>query len=199
VAGTNDRDGVTELLDRWNQGDVAARDALMPLVYDELRRVARRKLAGQHSDHTLQATALVHEAYMRLVNRKQAQWQDRTHFFALAAQMMRQILVDHARSHNAAKRGGGAISVTLDEESGGAAGTSIAGSSIVDLIDLDTALKKLAELDPRQSQLVELRFFGGLSIEEAAQAINISPATGKREWATARVWLHHAMTSGDRA
>ena len=165
MAGTNDRDGVTELLDRWNQGDVAARDALMPLVYDELRRVARRKLAGQHSDHTLQATALVHEAYMRLVNRKQAQWQDRTHFFALAAQMMRQILVDHARSHNAAKRGGGAISVTLDEESGGSAGTRhLLDSSIVDLIDLDTALNKLAELDTSLSLLVDLRFFGGLSI-----------------------------------
>ena len=165
----------------------------MPLVYDELRRVARRKLAGQRSNHTLQATALVHEAYMRLVNRKQTHWQDRAHFFALAAQMMRQILVDHARSHNAAKRGGEAISVTLDEDSPGPKGTIN-----VDLIDLDTALKKLATLDARQSQLVELRFFGGLSIEEAAQAVNISPATGKREWATARVWLHHAMTSGDR-
>jgi RNA polymerase sigma factor (TIGR02999 family) len=193
VDGTHARDGVTELLARWSQGDVAAREALMPLVYDELRRVARRKLAGQRSNHTLQATALVHEAYMRLVNRKQTYWQDRAHFFALAAQMMRQILVDHARSHNAAKRGGEAISVTLDEESPGSEGTIN-----VDLIDLDTALKKLATLDARQSQLVELRFFGGLSIEEAAQAVNISPATGKREWATARVWLHHAMTSGDR-
>jgi RNA polymerase sigma factor (TIGR02999 family) len=191
--GTHARDGVTELLARWSQGDVAAREALMPLVYDELRRVARRKLAGQRSNHTLQATALVHEAYMRLVNRKQTHWQDRAHFFALAAQMMRQILVDHARRHNAAKRGGEAISVTLDEDSPGPKGTIN-----VDLIDLDTALKKLATLDARQSQLVELRFFGGLSIEEAAQAVNISPATGKREWATARVWLHHAMTSGDR-
>jgi RNA polymerase sigma factor (TIGR02999 family) len=194
VDGTHARDGVTELLARWSQGDVAARDALMPLVYDELRRVARKNLAGQRSNHTLQATALVHEAYLRLVNQKQAQWQGRAHFFALAAQAMRQILVDHARSHNAAKRGGGAITLTLDEESPGSKGTIN-----VDLIDLDTALKKLATLDARQSQFVELRFFGGLSIAEAAQAINISPATGKREWATARVWLHHAMTSGDRA
>lgn len=194
MSGTDARDGVTELLTRWNEGDVAARDALIPLVYDELRRVAKRNLAGQRSDHTLQATALVHEAYMRLVNRKQSQWQDRTHFFALAAQMMRQILVDHARGRNAAKRGGGALTVTLDDEAAGAGGTIN-----VDLIDLDTAMKKLALLDPRQSQLVELRFFGGLSIEEAARVINISPATGKREWATARVWLHHAMTSGQGA
>ncbi|HSS50891.1 MAG TPA: sigma-70 family RNA polymerase sigma factor, partial [Thermoanaerobaculia bacterium] len=177
---THAREGVTELLARWSQGDVAARDALMPLVYNELRRLARRNLAGQRSDHTLQATALVHEAYLRLVNRKQAQWQDRAHFFTLAAQVMRQILVDHARGHNAAKRGGGAITVTLDEETPGSKGTIN-----VDLIDLDTALKKLATLDERQSRLVELRFFGGLSIEEAAQAVNISPATGKREWATA--------------
>lgn len=191
---THARDDVTELLARWSQGDAAARDALMPLVYDELRRVARRNLAGQRSDHTLQATALVHEAYLRLVNRKQVHWQGRVHFFALAAQVMRQILVDHARSHNAAKRGGGAITVTLDEDSPGSE-----GAINVDLIDLDTALKKLATLDARQSHLVELRFFGGLSVEEAAQAVNISPATGKREWATARVWLHHAMTSGDRA
>lgn len=166
----------------------------MPLVYDELRRVARKNLAGQRSNHTLQATALVHEAYMRLVNRKHTHWQNRTHFFALAAQMMRQILVDHARSRKAAKRGGGALSVTLDD---GAPG--VGGTVNVDLIDLDTAMKKLATLDPRQSQLVELRFFGGLSIEEAARVIDISPATGKREWATARVWLHHAMTSGEQS
>ncbi len=166
----------------------------MPLVYNELRRVARKNLAGQRSNHTLQATALVHEAYLRLVSRKQAQWQGRDHFFALAAQVMRQILVDHARNHRAAKRGGGAITLMLSEESPGSE-----GKINVDLIDLDTALKKLAELDARQSQLVELRFFGGLSIEEAARAVNISPATGKREWATARVWLHHAMTGGEGA
>lgn len=166
----------------------------MPLVYDELRRVARKNLAGQRSNHTLQATALVHEAYMRLASCKQTHWQNRTHFFALAAQMMRQILVDHARSRKAAKRGGGALTVTLEDEAPGAGGTVN-----VDLIDLDTAMKKLAALDPRQSQLVELRFFGGLSIEEAARVINISPATGKREWTTARVWLHHAMTSGEQS
>lgn len=194
MGATDGRHDVTELLVRWNQGDVVARDALIPIVYDELRRVAKKKLAGQRSDHTLQATALVHEAYLRLVNRKAAQWRDRTHFFALAAQMMRQILVDHARMHNASKRGGGAVTLLLDEEGAGAAGAE--KKINLDLIDLDTAIKGLAALDPRQAQLVELRFFGGLSIEEAATVINISPATAKREWTTARVWLHHAMESG---
>jgi len=186
------RGGVTELLSRWNEGDLAARDALIPLVYDELRRVAKKNLAGQRSDHTLQATALVHEAYLRLVNRKGANWQGRTHFFALAAQMMRQILVDHARMHSAAKRGGGAVTLLLEDDMAGEAGINL------DLIGLDKAMKRLASLDARQSQIVELRFFGGLSIEEAARVVDISPATAKREWATARVWLHHAMeTSGE--
>lgn len=187
------REDVTELLIRWNQGDVAARDALIPLVYDELRRVAQKNLAGQRSDLTLQATALVHEAYLRLVNHKSANWQDRTHFFALAAKMMRQILVDHARMHNAAKRGGGAFTVLLDENS-----VDSKETINLDLIDLDTAMKRLASLDARQSQLVELRFFGGLSIEESASVVNISTATAKREWATARLWLHHAMEGGIR-
>jgi RNA polymerase sigma factor (TIGR02999 family) len=191
VGGTDSRDGVTELLSRWNDGDVAARDALIPLVYDELRRVAKKNLAGQR-DHTLQATALVHEAYLRLVNSKAANWQGRTHFFALAAQMMRQILVDHARMHSAAKRGGGAVTLLLDDDVAGKAGINL------DLIGLDKAMKRLATLDARQSQIVELRFFGGLSIEEAARVVDISPATAKREWATARVWLHHAMEAGGK-
>ena len=190
MAASDGEGKVTELLGRWNQGDLAARDALMPLVYDELRRVARRKLSQQRSDHTLQATALVHEAFLRLVNRKPAHLHDRTHFFALAAQMMRQILVDHARARNAAKRGGGNLTVLLDHDAG------VDSSVNLDLIQLDSAMKRLAELDPRQAQLVELRFFGGLSIEEAAEVMEISPATAKREWATARVWLHHAMESG---
>ena len=190
VGGNGDRSDVTELLARWNDGDAGARDALIPLVYDELRRVARRHLAAQRVSHTLQPTALVHEAYLRLVNRKPAQWQNRAHFFALAANMMRQILVDHARARNAAKRGGGAVTIALDQE-------PAADSAInLDIIGLDSALKQLAELDPRQSQIVELRFFGGLSIEETAQVVNISPATAKREWATARLWLHHALESG---
>jgi len=190
VGETPSRDGVTELLSRWNDGDIAARDALIPLVYDELRRVAKKNLAGQRSDHTLQATALVHEAYLRLVNRKAANWQGRTHFFALAAQMMRQILVDHARMRNAGKRGGGALTLVLEDDVAGKPEMNL------DLIGLDRAMKQLASLDARQSQIVELRFFGGLSIEEAARVVDISPATAKREWATARVWLHHAMETG---
>jgi len=185
-----DGESITELLGRWNDGDLTARDALIPIVYDELRRVAQRKLARQGGEHTLQATALVHEAYLRLANRKAAQWQERTHFFALAAQMMRQILVDEARMRNAAKRGGGMLTVPMNDVAGSTEALNL------DLISLDAALKRLADLDPRQSQLVELRFFGGLSIEEAAAVIAISPATAKREWATARVWLHHAMESG---
>ncbi len=181
---------VTELLARWSNGDVSARDALVPLVYDELRRIARRCLAGQRSDHTLQPTALVHEAYLRLARRDSLDWRDRVHFFAMAAQMMRQILVDHARKHAAAKRGGNAVTLLLDEES------AVSKQASFDLLALDDAMKQLASLDPRQSQIVELRFFGGLSIEETAQAVNISPATTKREWATARLWLYQAMSAG---
>jgi len=184
---------VTELLSRWSQGDAAARDELVPLVYDELRRIARRCLAGQRSDHTLQPTALVHEAYLRLVLRNSPNWQDRVHFFALAAQMMRQILVDHARRHTAAKRGGGAITLVLDET------VALRERASLDLLALDSAMKRLAALDARQCQIVELRFFGGLSIEETAEVVDISPATTKREWATARVWLHRAMSDGVEA
>jgi RNA polymerase sigma factor (TIGR02999 family) len=181
---------VTELLTRWNAGDLASRDALMPIVYDELRRIARKNLSRQRGDHTLQATALVHEAYLRLMNRKAVNWQGRMHFFALAAQMMRQILVDHARMRNASKRGGGVLTLLLDDAVGFAKGTNL------DLIELDNAMKRLAVLDARQCQIVELRFFGGLSIEEAARVVEVSPATAKREWATARVWLHHAIENG---
>lgn len=188
--GADSRDGVTELLVRWNGGDITARDALIPLVYEELRRVAKRNLAGQRSDHTLQPTALVHEAYLRLVNRKPGNWQGRVHFFALAAQMMRQILVDHARMRSAAKRGGGTFTLQLEDDAVGADGTNL------DLISLDKAMTQLASLDARQSQIVELRFFGGLSIAETARVVEISPATTKREWATARLWLQHAMDRG---
>ena len=181
---------VTELLERWNEGDESARDQLVPLVYEELRRIARRCLAGQRSGHTLQPTALVHEAYLRLVGRGSVNWQSRMHFFAAAAQMMRQILVDHARRHIAAKRGGGAITVVLGEE------LALPQKASLDLLALDDAMKRLATLDARQSQIVELRFFGGLSIAETAQAVDISPATTKREWATARLWLHRAMSQG---
>lgn len=181
---------MTELLTRWRNGDVAARDALVPLVYDELRRIARRCLAGQKRNYTLQPTALVHEAYLRLTKHDSIDWQDRKHFFAMAAQMMRQILVDHVRKRAAAKRGGNTCTVAVDEAS------AMAPGPVIDLLSLDDAMQKLALLDPRQSQIVELRFFGGLSIEETAEVLDISPATTKREWATARIWLHSAMTTG---
>ena len=181
---------VTDLLARWSEGDAAARDQLVPLVYDELRRIARKCLAGQRSGHTLQPTALVHEAYIRLVkvNHDSPHWQNRLHFFAAAAQMMRQILVDHARKQMAAKRGGGAITLVLDE------GVAQPQKASLDLLALDDAMKRLASLDARQCQIVELRFFGGLSIEETAQAVDVSPATTKREWATARLWLYREMS-----
>lgn len=182
---------LTELLSRWSHGDLAAREALVPLVYDELRRIARRCLAKQRSGHTLEPTALVHEAYLRLAGRDSIPWNDRVHFFAVASQMMRQILVDHARKKGAAKRGAGkTISLMADEIS------SPAQQPNLDVLALDSALTRLASFDPRQSQIVELRFFGGLSIEKAAEIVNISPATAKREWATARLWLHQAMTDG---
>lgn len=180
---------VTELLVRWSGGDVSARDALIPLVYDELRRIARRCLTSQSSSHTLQPTALVHEAYLRLAHRDSIDWQNRAHFFALAAQMMRQILVDHARKQAATKRGGNAVTLVLDE------GSAISKAPSLDLLALDDAMQKLATLDPRQCRIVELRFFAGLSIEETAQVVDISTATTKREWATARLWLHRAMSN----
>jgi RNA polymerase sigma factor (TIGR02999 family) len=183
---------VTELLARWGKGDLAARDALVPLVYDELRRIARRSLASRGSDHTLQPTALVHEAYLRLVRQESVDWHDRVHFFAAAAQMMRQILVDYARRAASAKRGSNPVTVTLDEAL--EVGEDRRQESVLDFIALDDAMTQLAELDSRQCKIVELRFFGGLSIEEAAQMVEISPATAKRDWATARLWLHRTMT-----
>ena len=165
----------------------------MPLVYQELRRVARKCLAGQLSDQTLQPTALVHEAYLRLVKADGLEWRNRAHFFAVAATIMRQILVDHARNRSAAKRGGGAVTVALD------LAVAPQPGNVVDLIVLDNAMKRLGALDQRQCRIVELRFFGGLSIEETARVVDISPATAKREWATARLWLHHAMKPGVEA
>lgn len=180
---------VTDLLARWSEGDVAAREALVPLVYEQLRRIARKCLFSQRPGHTLQPTALVHEAYLRIAKGDSLRWQNRAHFFAVAAQMMRQILVDHARRASAGKRGGGAITLVLDED------VAARAQNNVDLIALDTAMKRLASLDARQSRIVELRFFGGLSIEETAHVMEISPATAKREWATARVWLHREIGS----
>jgi len=178
---------VTELLARWSHGEEAAREKLVPLVYDELRRVARRCLAGQPQDQTLQSTALVHEAYLRLVGRSEVHWQNRVHFFAVAARLMRGILVDHARMRHAAKRGGSNLTLTLDDA------LAPPKQRELDLVALDDALNALATLDPKQGQLVELRFFAGLSIEDTSRVMGLSPATVKREWATARAWLYGEM------
>jgi RNA polymerase sigma factor (TIGR02999 family) len=178
---------ITALLLRWRAGEEAAREELVPLVYDELRRVARRCLAGRQPGQTLQSTELVHEAYLRLVDGHAVNWNDRVHFFAVAAQMMRSILVDHIRMRRAAKRGGNCVTLMLDDA------VALPQQRAVDVIALDDALNGLATLDARQSRLVELRFFGGLSIEETSLALGISPATVKREWATARAWLHQEM------
>lgn len=179
---------VTELLLRWSKGDVDAREQLVPLVYEELRRMARHYLAAQRNNHTLQSTALVHEAYLRLIEHTSVRWDNRVHFFAVAAQLMRRILVDHARMKHAQKRGGNCITLQLDEE------VAPSNQREVNLVALDDALDSLAKLDERQCRLVELRFFGGLSIDEASRALEISPATVKREWATARLWLLREMS-----
>ena len=178
---------MTELLIRWRGGDREALDALMPLVYKELRRVAHFYLRGERPEHTLQSTALVHEAYVRLVGQALPQWQNRAHFFAVAAQIMRQILVDYARSHRAAKRGSGVCRLTLDDA------TDLAGQENVDVVALDDALKLLATMDPQQSRIVELRFFAGLTIEDTSEVLGVSPATVKRSWTSARAWLYREM------
>ena len=178
---------VTSLLLRWRSGDKAALDALMPLVYDELRRLAHHYLQRERPDHTLQSTALVHEAYARLVGQNLPEWQNRAHFFGVAAQLMRQILVDYARSHRAGKRGGSACKLPLDDAE---SHTSIAD---VDVVALDDALQTLARLDPQQSRVVELRFFAGLSIEDTSEVLGVSPSTVKRDWNTARVWLYREL------
>ena len=179
-------DGVTQLLARWSGGNQAALDELFPIVYGELRRVARRYLARERPGHTLEPTALVHEAFLRLVDQRSVSWQNRAHFFGLAARMMRRILVNHALSKHAAKRGGRAANITFDEQLHGAATPS-------DIIALDDALKALAALDERQTHIVELRFFGGLSVEETAEVVGVSPATVKREWAAAKLFLLREM------
>jgi RNA polymerase sigma factor (TIGR02999 family) len=185
---------ITALLVRWRGGDQQALDDLLPLVYNELRQIASHYLRRERTGHTLQSTALVHEAYVRLVGPNVPQWQDRAHFFGVAARVMRQILVEYARSHQAAKRGGGVCKVTIDE------GIEDALKPVdLDIIMLDDALKGLAALDEQQSRIVELRFFAGLSIEDTSQALGISPATVSREWTSARAWLHREVTRGSTA
>jgi RNA polymerase sigma factor (TIGR02999 family) len=182
------RQDVTVLLRAWEQGDQTALDALLPAVYGELHRQAERYMRGQSAGHTLQATALVNEAYLRLVDQRETEWTSRAHFFGVAAKAMRSILVDHARARQAAKRGSGAARLTL-----GQVGDVADRKAEVDVLDLNEALQRLAELDPEKGRLVELRYFGGLSIEEAAEVLGISPATLKRQWSTARAWLRREL------
>jgi RNA polymerase sigma factor (TIGR02999 family) len=175
---------VTQLLLAWSDGDAAALEQLMPLVYDELRRLARRNMARENPGHTLQTTALVNEAYLRLVDWKNVQWQNRAHFFGVSAQLMRRILVDFARSRNQLKREGAARPVALEEA------MAISHEPGADIIALDDALTALADIDPRKSQIVEMRFFGGLEMDEIAEVLKVSPITVKREWAKAKAWLY---------
>lgn len=185
-----DAANVTGLLRAWAAGDQGAIEVLLPIIYRELRRQARRAMRREPAGHTLQPTDLVHEVYLRLVDQRLADWQSRAQFFAVAAQTMRRVLVDHARARRRAKRGGGATHVTLDEGVGDAALASDAG---VDVFALDEALTRFAEIDPEKAHLVELRFFAGLTIPEAAAALGVSPATIGREWAVARAWLRREL------
>jgi RNA polymerase sigma-70 factor (ECF subfamily) len=177
----------TQLLLNGGKGDKSALDAMTPVLYDELRRLARRLLAAERPDHTLQPTALVHEAYIRLVDQRAVDWQNRAHFLGIAATMMRRILINHAKAYKAAKREGYAEAITLNDVLG------VFTNPRVDLLDLDQSLDKLTQLDPQQGKVVELRYFGGLSIEETAEAMGISRATVKRDWVTARLWLIQQM------
>ncbi len=178
---------LTQLLVAWSHGDQAALDQLMPIVYDELRRLARSYLRRERPDHSLEGTAVVHEAYLRLVDQRQVEWQSRAQFFGLASQMIRNILVDHARRRNRLKRGGDACKISV------AADLAATAEPALDLVELDDALQNLSKLDSRQARIVEMRFFGGLSIEETAEALQISPATVKRDWTIARAWLQREL------
>jgi RNA polymerase sigma-70 factor (ECF subfamily) len=190
------REDVTVLLAELTKGNKTAASKLIPMVYDELRRLAGGYMRRERSDHTLQATALVHEAYLKLVEQRSVDWQSRAHFFGIAAQVMRRILVDHARGHLRDKRGGGQRAVPLDEA------LVFAPEQSLELVKMDEALERLTKLDPRQGKIVELRFFGGLTVEETAEMLGISPKTVKRDWSMAKAWLHgelkasHGDTSG---
>lgn len=179
---------ITELLQGWRDGDQKAIDSLLPLVYNELRRLARSHLHKERPGHTLQSAALVNEAYLRLVGVEEPRWEGRTHFFAIASQLMRQILVDYARRRGAGKRGAGACMLSLEDVGEKARGKEM------DVIALDDALRRLAEIDPRQSRIVEMRFFGGLTLNEISAALEIGPATVQRDWTAARAWLHREIS-----
>jgi len=178
---------ITALLGAWSRGNRGALNQLLPLVYAELRRIAGRQLRSERANHTLQPTALVHEVYLRLVDQRQVDWQNRAHFFGVAAQVMRRILVDHARRHSASKRGEGVRCVSIDEAK------EVAASNEIPILALDDALARLEEVDSDLAKIVELRAFGGLTIEEAAHVLNVSPSTAKRDWRTAKAWLNRAL------
>ena len=178
---------LTQLLLDWSKGNQTALDKLTPLIYRELRRLARQYMARERVGHTLQTTDLVHEAYLRLVDQRRVRWQNRSHFYGVAAQLMRRILVDHARRHNRVKRGGGAAMVSLDEAA------VVSRQSDVDLLALDEALNRLAKIDQRKARIVELRFFGGLEVEETAAYLKISEITVMRDWKLAKAWLHREL------
>lgn len=181
------RQDVTALLGQLAKGDDAAASRLIPIVYDELRRLAAGYMRRERQDHTLQPTALVHEAYLKLIEQRVVNWQGRAHFFGIAAQTMRRILIDHARAHLRDKRGGGMIPVPLDEA------LAFSPEQSSDLVRLDASMERLAKLDPRQSRIVEMRFFGGLTVEQIAAIMNVSPKTVKRDWSMAKAWLHGDM------
>ena len=183
---------VTQLLLAWGGGDRSAGERLLPAVYAELKHQAARAMRGERSGHTLEPTALVHEAYLRLVDQRRAEWRSRAHFFGVAAQVMRRVLVDHARGRHAAKRGGAMERVTLGDADGAAASPDAPGGG-VGVLALHDALDRLAAFDPEQARVVELRYFGGLSIDETAAALGVSAATVKREWAIARAWLRREL------
>jgi RNA polymerase sigma-70 factor (ECF subfamily) len=187
LVGQLSSDEVTQLLRGWHGGDREGLDALLPVVYKELRRIAHFQLRKEREDHSLQSAELVNEAYLRLVRMNPPQWESRTHFFAIAAQLIRQILVDYARRHRASKRGAGQGTVPLEDAS------QLLPSKGVDVVVLDDALKALAKLDPRKAQVVELRFFGGLTFAETAEVLDVSAVTVSRDWSTARAWLHREM------
>jgi RNA polymerase sigma-70 factor (ECF subfamily) len=192
-AGDSGGEDISALLQAWSGGDPRALEKLTPIVYDELRRLARRYMRGERPGHSLQTTALVNEAYTRLVDYKRMQWNDRAHFFAVSAQLMRRILVEHARRHNL-KRGGGVQHVSLEDAA--IVGMAQDSKQAVDLVALDDALSALSQIDPRKVQVVEMRFFGGLSVEETAEVLKISTVTVKRDWRAARTWLYREMTGG---
>jgi RNA polymerase sigma factor (TIGR02999 family) len=188
MSEASDRQPVTQLLVEWQNGSQTALDSLIPLVYEELRTIASRYLSRESVSHTLQSTALVHEAYFRLVGQRRVQWQNRAHFFGIAAQMMRRILVDHARHQHRDKRGGPAPKLSLDEA------IAVAEPEVeVDLLALDEALTALARIDPRGARIIELRFFSSLTIEETAEVLDVSTGTVKRDWNAARAWLYREM------